>query len=224
MFDERYATLEPFSIAHVSAMAVCFGIIALYMLFIKKIKLDRFYETVIAVVMLLNEAVFLIWQFSSYGAGVEHLPLHLCTISLYLNGISMLTGKRAVIRYTAIFSFVGACISIAVPMQGYTFPHFRYLHYYINHLLIALTSVYMLKETEGCNLKEALVSELVLFVFVLTVIHPVNIAFGTEFMFLSVSSGYFSTVFASRNIIVYIAAFAIHALLSFVYNQKVRKA
>ena len=143
MFDEKYATLQAGDPAHVAAIVVCVAAVILCLAVMRRRKRDRFYECLVAAVMLLMEAVFLVWQFSAFGVGVEHLPLNLCTISLYANALFLLLDRRGATKYTAFFSIIGAALSIAIPMQGYTFPHFRYLHYYGNHLLIILTSLYL---------------------------------------------------------------------------------
>lgn len=218
MFDEKYATLQAGDFAHVAAIVACGVAVILCLAALRRIKRDRFYECLVAAVMLLLEAVFLVWQFSAFGAGVEHLPLNLCTLSLYINALSLLLDRRGAVKYTAFFSIVGAALSIVIPMQGYAFPHFRYLHYYGNHLLIILTSLYLLRELPLIRLKDMLLSELVLITFILAVIHPVNLAFGTEFMFFAVGEGYFGTVFAAKNLCMYLIAMAVHLAFFAVYR------
>ncbi len=210
MFDERYATFQAFGVSHFLAMILCFAAIALVFAFRKKIKLDRFQEIMIGAVMLGLEAVFLVWQISSWGLRKEHLPLQLCTISMYVNAIAMILGDKRVVKYTGYFSIAGAVIAIVVPMQGYAFPHYRYFHYYINHLLIVLTSIYMLAGAGEISYKKALISEAVFFGLVLFGIIPINIALQTDFMFLKNAGDYLQTVFLPSNLLTYAAAFAVH--------------
>lgn len=218
MFNEKYATLQAGDSAHVAAIVVCVAAVILCLAVMRRLKRDRFYECLVAAVMLLTEAVFLVWQFSAFGVGVEHLPLNLCTISLYANALFLLLDRRGAVKYTAFFSIIGAALSIAIPMQGYTFPHFRYIHYYGNHLLIILTSLYLLRELPLIRLKDMLLSELALMTFILAVIHPVNLAFGTEFMFFAVGEGYFRTAFAPKNLCMYLIAMAAHLAFFAVYR------
>ncbi len=219
MFDEKYASFKIFGASHIAAIVISFVIVALYVIFVKRVKLDRFYEALIGAVMLLTEAVFLVWQFALYSPGVEHLPLNLCTMSLYVNAFALITGHKKFTKYTAFFSILGALIAIVVPMQGYTFPHFRYIHYYLNHLLIVLTSIYMMKDLPRITYKEMLRAEGALLVFVMTLINAVNLNHGTNFMFLSIGKNYLSTVFAPRNILIYLSAIAVHELSYLVYRS-----
>ncbi len=210
MFDEQYASFQAFGVSHFAAMIICFAAIALVFGFRKKIKLDRFQEITVGAVMLGLEAVFLVWQISGWGLRKEHLPLQLCTISMYVNAIAMILGNKSVVKYTGYFSIAGAVIAIIVPMQGYDFPHYRYLHYYINHLLIVLTSIYMLGFAGEITPKEALISEIVFFLFVIFVIEPINLALQTEFMFLKNGENYLQTLFLPTNVLTYAAAWGGH--------------
>ena len=218
MFDEKYASFEVFGASHIAAIVISFVIVALYLIYIKRVRLDRFYEMLIGALMLLTEAVFLVWQFRLYSPGVEHLPLNLCTMSLYINAIALISGERKFTKYTAFFSLVGALIAIVVPMQGYTFPHFRYIHYYLNHLLIALSSIYFLRDLPRITYREMLRAECAFFIFVLTVINGINTAAGTNFMFLSTGKNYFHTVIAPKNLLIYASAIAVHELSYLVYS------
>lgn len=228
MFDEKYAAFRVWGASHIAAIAVSFILIALFFVFAKKLKgLDPFYERLTGVIMLLTEAVFLVWQFTVFGPSAEHLPLNLCTISLYINIFALLTGKKNFIKHTAFFSIAGAVIAIIVPMQGYDFPHFRYLHYYLNHLLIVLTSLYMLKDLPKVTYRGILISELSLTAFAIAAVHSVNVFFGTEFMFFEVRENYFSTVFAPRNLLMILATAIVHhgfyLVYTVIYNKKTKK-
>lgn len=223
MFNEKYASHTPLDAWHITAMAISILAIALCLIFIKKIKLDRFYERLVGAVMLLLEAVFLVRQFALYSPGPEHLPLELCTISLYINALSLIFGSRKLVKYSAFFSIMGALIAIAVPMQGYVFPHFRYIHYYLNHLLIVLSSIYLMRDLPKISYKEILVAEGTLLTFVMVFINAINVFCNTDFMFLTVKGGYLSTVFAGRNILIYLSAIIAHELSYVLYGLIYRK-
>ena len=223
MFSEKYASHTAFDAWHIVAMVISVLAIALCVIFIKKIKLDRFYERLIGAVMLLLEAVFLVRQFALYSPGPEHLPFELCTISLYINALSLIFDSKKLVKYSAFFSIVGALIAIAVPMQGYVFPHFRYIHYYLNHLLIVLTSIYLMRDLPKITYKEILISEGTLLSFVMVFINAVNVSKKTSFMFLTVKDGYLSTVFAGRNILIYLTAIIVHQLCYALYGLIYKK-
>lgn len=219
MFHEKYATFTPFGVAHIAAILVSLALIALLLLRLRRpLTVDRFYERAVGAVMLLTEAVFLVWQFSAFGASPEHLPLHLCTLSLYINAIALLSGRHGILRYTAFFSIAGALIALFVPMQGYTFPHFRYLHYYANHLLIILSSLYMLRELPRITERQMIAAELTLTAFAVTVVHGANLAFDTEFMFFEVGDGYFSTLISPRNLLMIAATVIVHQSFFLLYT------
>lgn len=225
MFDERFATFKAFGISHIAAIAVSFALIALFFIFAKKLRgVDPFYEKLTAFIMLLTEAVFLVWQFKIFGPSVEHIPLNLCTLSLYINTFALLTGKKTFIKYTAFFSIAGAILAIIIPMQGYDFPHFRYIHYYLNHLLIVLTSLYMLKDLPKITYKELIIPEISLTVFVIAVVHTVNQLCGTSFMFFEVKGNYLLTVLSVRNLLMILATalthHAFYLVYTVIYNKK----
>ena len=74
MFHERYATFTLFGGAHIAAICVSLLAIALLLARLRRpLTIDRFYERTTAAVMLLTEAVFLVWQFSAFGASPYYL-------------------------------------------------------------------------------------------------------------------------------------------------------
>ncbi len=220
MFDERYATFQAYGISHVVALIVGVGAVTLMLCLRKKIQRSRFYEILCGCVMLLLEGVFLTWTIRNHGLRPEQLPLQLCTISLYVNVFMLLSGRLEPFRYTCFWTLTGPILAFLIPMQGYDFPHFRYLHYYLNHLLILLSTVYFfLVSKKHVTLKDALWSEGGMTALVLFVIHPINYCLNTDFMFLTHNEGYFSTIFAWQNVVIWFAAAAVHQALFWLYHR-----
>lgn len=94
--------------------------------------------------LVLSEISLILW---SVGTGLWdirfNLPLHLCTISLITSSYMLVTKSYKVFEIVYFFAIGGAFQAIITPELFYTFPHFRFFHYFIAHFAIILAVLYM---------------------------------------------------------------------------------
>jgi hypothetical integral membrane protein (TIGR02206 family) len=92
------------------------------------------------------------WEVSKYawffGNGLGSirtmLPLHLCSISLWLSVIMLLTGNYRAYEFAFFLGLGGATQGLITPEIGrYGLPHFRALHSFAAHGGIVLAALYM---------------------------------------------------------------------------------
>ncbi len=136
--------------------------------------------------LLLSEVSILIWTVSTGIWDVRfHLPLQLCTISLFLSIFMLISKKKWLVDVVYFFGIAGATQAILTPDLYYSFPHFRYWHFFIAHIAIILSILYMIW-VEGFRLtvKSAIRSYIFLNVIALFVF-GINYITGANYMFLS---------------------------------------
>lgn len=71
------------------------------------------------------------------------LPFELCTISLLLATIMMLTKSYRIYEIVFFTGIIGASQAILTPNLQYAFPHFRFIEYFIAHVLLIWAPLFM---------------------------------------------------------------------------------
>ncbi len=148
--------------------------------FMKQIKWVLFWTLVLSEISIVGWSVATgLWDIR------YNLPLHLCTISLVASSYMLMKNSYKVFEVIYFFGVGGAFQAIITPELFYTFPHFRYFHYFIAHFAIILAIFYMIWV---CNytirLRSAIKAFLVLNCLAL-VAFSVNQLTGANYMFLA---------------------------------------
>lgn len=95
--------------------------------------------------LVISEIGLIIWSVATGLWDIQYnLPLHLCTISLLSSSFMLATNSYRVFEIIYFFGVGGAFQAIITPELFYTFPHFRYFHYFIAHFAIILAILYMI--------------------------------------------------------------------------------
>ncbi len=186
LFDERYATFEMFSLAHLSALLFLLFLFIIMIVFKDKIttKSDLWIRRSVAVLTVTMEWIFYAWSLREGNFELSLLPMGLCAISMYGTAIALWTKNEKVFKVIFPWAVVGALLSLIVADQPYVFPHFRYLHYFGNHGLFLLGNIYLLKISKfRFTYKDMLKSTLILLVYCM-IVYPLNFLMDTNHLFL----------------------------------------
>ncbi|MFY4773785.1 TIGR02206 family membrane protein [Metabacillus sp. RGM 3146] len=144
-WDAGDHVFEVFSFGHLMAIGfLAINVLLLYSLKNKKKDgLSRSIEIGVAVLLLLLECLYHIWQLQYGKWKVSHsLPLEQCSISLLLTIILLFTGSRRLYDIVFFTGIAGALQAISTPVLFVNFPHFRYFHFFLTHIGIIWTSLY----------------------------------------------------------------------------------
>jgi hypothetical integral membrane protein (TIGR02206 family) len=98
-----------------------------------------------AIVLWLNEVGWHIWN-ASVGQWTLQtmLPLHVCSILVWLGGWMLVTRNRFIYEYMYFLGIGGALQAVLTPDLGiYGFPHYRFFQTFISHGLIVTAAIYM---------------------------------------------------------------------------------
>ncbi|MEK5441584.1 YwaF family protein [Fredinandcohnia sp. FSL W7-1320] len=99
----------------------------------------------LAFFLLASELSLYIWYLKTgVWDPVDSLPFQLCSISLFLSIIMLLTRKFFLFEITYFLGIGGALQAMLTPELAYDFPHYRYFHFFLAHIAIILASLYMI--------------------------------------------------------------------------------
>jgi len=142
---------------------------------------------VIAIILWLNEASYHLWQ-SYFGLWnvQEHLPLHACSILIWLSGFMLIKKNRTIYEFAYFMGIAGALQALFTPDIGvYGFPHYRFFQSFISHGLLVTGAIYM-TTVEGFRptWKSLLRVVVVMNVYMLIVL-GINSIIGSNYLFVS---------------------------------------
>ncbi|PGZ97159.1 TIGR02206 family membrane protein [Bacillus pseudomycoides] len=186
------APLEPFvpySKQHVIILLLIgLGIYLLYQYqdLLRQEKWNRVVRYTIAFLFISSEIGLDIWQVK---AGIfqlsTSLPFELCTISLFLASIMIVTKSYKLYEIVFFTGILGASQAILTPNLQYAFPHFRFIEYFIAHALLILAPLFM-TWVEGYRPTFQSIKRTMLFLnALLPIILFVNYKTGGNYMFLA---------------------------------------
>jgi hypothetical integral membrane protein (TIGR02206 family) len=141
-------TFTLFSFTHWATLFVLFLIIVLIYLFrrtLRKTGINFFARLVLAIMMLGSEISLHIWLWSIDEWTVQYsLPFHLSSISILLSAVLAVTKNYSLFEFT-YFAGVGSALQamITPDISAYTFPHFRYIHFFLSHGGIVVVNLFI---------------------------------------------------------------------------------
>ena len=116
----------------------------------------------------------------------EMLPLHLCALGVWLGGLMLVTGSRALFSVLYFTSLAGAAVALLTPDIGaFGFPHYRYWQFFISHGLVVAAPLWM-TFVEGMRpTRRDLVRTTVLVNVYAGFVFVVNSLVGSDYMFIN---------------------------------------
>ncbi|MDR7076189.1 putative integral membrane protein (TIGR02206 family) [Neobacillus niacini] len=136
---------EMFSVSHFVIIAILFVVSTAIFIFREKLKVENWRRTEIgiAISLILIESCYHIWMYVNEDWDVSHaIPLELCSISLLLSVILLLTRKKIIYEILLFTALLGASQALFTPLLNFDFPHFRYFHFFYTHLMMIWVVLY----------------------------------------------------------------------------------
>ncbi|MBS4213564.1 MULTISPECIES: YwaF family protein [Neobacillus] len=146
-FGDQYAKFdfEMFSSSHFIIMGIFLGFTAglYYMRGRLKDEKWRHAEIGLAISLIILELINHLWMYANGNWKASHsLPLELCNISLLLTIIFLFSRKKLLYEILLFTGLLGATQAIFTPSLNYDFPHFRFFHFFITHMVIVWVPLY----------------------------------------------------------------------------------
>lgn len=121
----------------------------------------------------------------------SYLPFHLCSISLYLVVISLITKNPKITPLTYYIAFISALLAVISPdvRPDQNFPSFRFIEFFLSHTFIVLGVAYLIfVDKIKISYRSLWLSFGILFIYMLAVF-PINKITGGNYLFLNQKPG-----------------------------------
>jgi hypothetical integral membrane protein (TIGR02206 family) len=179
---------EMFSVSHLAIISILVLISVCIFLNRNKLKDEKWRNTEIwvAITLIIMELTYHSWMFLNGSWNVSHaIPLELCSISLILTVVLLLTRKKLIYEILLFTALLGATQALLTPALNYDFPHFRFFHFFYTHLMIIWVPLYF---TWAKGYRPTIWSVLKLFIFLnvlMPIIMLINKLVDGNYMYLS---------------------------------------
>jgi hypothetical integral membrane protein (TIGR02206 family) len=179
---------EMFSVSHFVIIALL--ILGSFFIFIVRDKLEdgkwRRAEVAVGISLIIIEVSYHLWMVVNDMWDVSHgIPLELCSISLILSVLLLLTRNKVIYEILLFTALLGASQAIFTPLLNFDFPHFRFFHFFYTHVMMIWVVFYF---TWVHGYRPTIWSVVKLFIFLnvlLPIIMLINKAVNGNYMFLS---------------------------------------
>lgn len=145
--DYTGAPFELFGTAHLIALACVVLVNIIIYLSRKKFSSQGrvYFRYICAAILLLNETTWHLWNYFTGQWTVQTmLPLHLCSVLVFVSAIMLITKSYAIYEFAYLLGIAGATQALLTPDAGiYGFPHFRFFQIFISHGAIVTSAIYM---------------------------------------------------------------------------------
>lgn len=136
----------PFSTAHGAAIVLTVVFAAGIILFRAKLRepaADRAARLLLAALLAASEFSLYVWYEVTDNWGYHALPLQLCSMMIWICAAALLLRSNRLYEIAFFLGVLGALQALLTPNLDYTFPYFRYFHFFIAHAAIIGAGVYV---------------------------------------------------------------------------------
>jgi hypothetical integral membrane protein (TIGR02206 family) len=173
------------SFEHLMALYI-FGALVVWLYLYRNHRFMKQTRWILFGTLVISEIGILVWSISTGLWDIRYnLPLHLCTISLLSSSYMLVTSSYRVFEIIYFFGVGGAFQAIITPELFYTFPHFRFLHYFIAHFAIILAILFMIWVCKFIITFRSAIKSFVVLNCIAVVAFTVNQITGANYMFLA---------------------------------------
>ncbi|WP_078596772.1 TIGR02206 family membrane protein [Evansella clarkii] len=141
---------------------------------------------ILLLIIIISEISLQIWSMITGQWSIQnYLPLHLSNLSLYLCAYMLWKNSFKVFEVLYFFGIGGVMQALLTPDLFYTFPHYRFFHFFLAHMAVVLGILYMVwVKKYTVTIKSAIKSYAVINVIAFFVFW-INQLIGSNYMFLS---------------------------------------
>ncbi|MFD2759900.1 YwaF family protein [Lentibacillus juripiscarius] len=146
--EQSGSPFTAFGFSHITTLLVYIIGLTILMLFTKKIlskpSIYQFIRWSLFTLLILSEISYQLYTaLNGIWSLSEHMFLHLCGIAGITGAISLLTHNKQFIQITFFFGLIPAFLALVTPELPYDFPHYRFLKFFIHHIAISWTGVFL---------------------------------------------------------------------------------
>lgn len=139
----------------------------------------------ILIALIIPEATLNIWYVVTDVWQIKRsLPLELCSISIILAIIMLITRSKLLYQIVFFAGILGALQALLTPDLGYPYPHFRFFHFFIAHMAIILSALYMTWIEKYRPTWKSVGITMIFLNVLLVVVGGINYFLGANYMYL----------------------------------------
>ena len=137
-----------FGTPHIVAMLAMLAVPVALSVAVRRLDWERATRVVcvvFAAVLLVNQTVYWGFRFVTEGAEIfvrEHLPLHVCGMTVLLSAATLLFRRRWTYELTYFWGLAGASNAMVTPEMTEGFPDYVFFQYFISHASIVAAALY----------------------------------------------------------------------------------
>ncbi len=175
---------------HLVAIAATLAVPAALSLAVRRLDSERATRiacVVFAAAMLVNQAAYWVYRYATEGADVfvrEHLPLHMCGMTVLLSAATLLWRRRLTYELLYFWGLAGASNAVVTPELAEGFPHYVFVQYFISHGGIVAAALFA---TWGLGMRptfRSLIRAFVAMNAVAALVAGVNLLLESNYMYL----------------------------------------
>jgi hypothetical integral membrane protein (TIGR02206 family) len=178
---------ELFSLSHFTAIILL--LVLIFLLFMYRNRLKKRGKSsarwVLISLMVAGELFFHLWYVKNdLWSLTINLPLQLCSISLYLCILMLLTRNRLLFEIAFFASMTGAFVAMLTPELFFGYPHLRYFQFFTVHSVIVLSCLYMIW-VEGFTVTfSSLLKSFLTLNVIAAAVYGIDLLLGANYMFV----------------------------------------
>lgn len=139
-------TFITFGTSHFIMLAIYFLIVFLLLYFQRDIrankKISESIRWLLFILLVGSEVTYQTWT-ATHGIWQYNLPFHLCGVAGIIGAIALLTMNRQLITVAFFIGLIPAFAALITPELPFDFPNFRFFKFFIHHIAISVTSIYL---------------------------------------------------------------------------------
>ncbi|PQP83023.1 TIGR02206 family membrane protein [Paenibacillus sp. PCH8] len=179
-----------FSSSHIVAISLISALMILMFLLRHRLRswserTRRTLRIVLACMMFGCEIALQLWYvYGGVWSLKTALPLELCSLSLLLSALLLLTRSRWLHSALLFAGIAGALMAILTPNLGYAYAHFRFVQFFVAHACIILALLYMTWVEQLRPGWRSVVSSMIFVNVAALFVYVVDVMLDANYMFL----------------------------------------
>ncbi|MBB6023170.1 putative integral membrane protein (TIGR02206 family) [Paenibacillus sp. JGP012] len=184
------APFMAFSTSHIISMIIIALLVLLLFLFrhsLRKLseRSSRLLRVGLASMMIGSEIVLQLWYvYGGVWSLQTSLPLELCSLTLLLSALLLLTRTRWLYSALLFAGIAGALMAIVTPNLGYAYAHFRFIQFFTAHAMIILALLYMTWVEQFRPGWRSVAGSMIFVNIAALVVYAADVLLGANYMFL----------------------------------------
>ncbi|MFP4494845.1 MAG: TIGR02206 family membrane protein [Halochromatium sp.] len=175
-----------FSGSHLAAIGLILAASVLLPIAVRSLtpQLARPIGALLALVLVSQELVQLLLLLQHYGPTAQMLPLHLCSLAVWVTAWVLITANPRVFEVVYFWALGGTTQALVTPDLGPGFPSAEFVLFFLGHGLVLVGVTYALIVYRLRPVPASLIRVPAITLGVAALAFGVNLALGTNFMYL----------------------------------------